>query len=57
MGCVDDRSQQEVKVLKSGLGLATVLPGLRAVDAPLKRAFDKIDTHVNAWISQAQFAA
>jgi hypothetical protein len=38
-------------------GLATVLPGLRAVDAPLKRAFDKIETQVNAWIGEAQFAA
>jgi len=38
-------------------GLATVLPGLRAIDAPLKRAFDKIDTQVTAWIDQAQFAA
>jgi DNA-binding HxlR family transcriptional regulator len=38
-------------------GLAAALPGLRAVDAPLKRAFDKIDAEVNAWISQAQFAA
>jgi hypothetical protein len=38
-------------------GLATALPGLRAVDAPLKRAFDKIETQVNAWIDQAQFAA
>jgi len=38
-------------------GLAAALPALRAVDAPLKRAFDKIDTQVNAWINQAQFAA
>jgi DNA-binding HxlR family transcriptional regulator len=38
-------------------GLAAALPSLRAVDAPLKRAFDKIDAEVNAWISQAQFAA
>jgi hypothetical protein len=37
-------------------GLAAALPALRAVDAPLKRAFDKIDTEVNAWINQAQFA-
>jgi hypothetical protein len=37
-------------------GLAAALPTLRAVDAPLKRAFDKIDTEVNAWINQAQFA-
>jgi len=38
-------------------GLAAALPALRAVDAPLKRAFDKIDTQVTAWINQAQFAA
>jgi hypothetical protein len=38
-------------------GLAAALPGLRAVDAPLQRAFDNIDAQVNAWIGQAQFAA
>ncbi len=38
-------------------GLAAVLPALRAVDAPLKRAFDKINTQVNTWINQAQLAA
>src|ERR1700738_1809141 len=37
-------------------GLAAALPILRAVDAPLKRAFDKIDTQINAWIEQAQLA-
>jgi hypothetical protein len=37
-------------------GLAAALPGLRAVDAPLQRAFDKIDAQVNAWIEQAQLA-
>jgi hypothetical protein len=37
-------------------GIAAVLPGLRAVDSSLKRAFDKIDTTVNSWIKQAQFA-
>ena len=37
-------------------GLAAALPGLRAVDAPLKRAFDNITSKVNAWIGQAQFA-
>jgi len=37
-------------------GLAAVLPAMRANDAPLKRAFDNIDTQVNAWISQANFA-
>jgi DNA-binding HxlR family transcriptional regulator len=38
-------------------GLAAALPSLRAVDTPLKRAFDKIDTQLKAWIDQAQFAA
>lgn len=38
-------------------GLAAALPTLRTVDAPLKRAFDKINTEVKAWIDQAQFAA
>jgi len=37
-------------------GLAAALPSLRAIDAPLKRAFDKIDTQVNEWIEQAQLA-
>ena len=37
-------------------GLAAALPSLRAIDAPLKRAFDKLDTQVNAWIEQAQLA-
>ena len=38
-------------------GLAAALPSLRAVDTPLRRAFDKIETQVKAWIDQAQFAA
>jgi hypothetical protein len=38
-------------------GLAAALPGLRCVDAPLKRVFDSIDTQVNACINQAQLAA
>ena len=38
-------------------GLAAALPALRAVDAPFKRAFDKIDAQVTAWINQAQFAS
>src|SRR5260370_566948 len=33
------------------------LPHLRAVDAPLKRAFDQIDTRVSQWINQTQLAA
>ena len=35
-------------------GLALALPSLRAIDAPLKRAFDNIDTEVKLWIGQAQ---
>src|SRR5262249_50293857 len=38
-------------------GLAAVIPALRTVDAPLKRAFDKIDAQVSKWINQAQLAA
>jgi hypothetical protein len=38
-------------------GLAAALPHLRAVDTPLKRAFDKINTQVKTWIDQAQLAA
>ena len=38
-------------------GLAAALPGLRAISAPLKRAFDKIDTEVTEWINNAQLAA
>jgi hypothetical protein len=37
-------------------GLAAALPALRAVDAPIKRAFDKIDTEVTAWIKRTQLA-
>ncbi len=38
-------------------GLAAAIPALRAADAPLKRAFDKIDAAVTASINQAQLAA
>jgi hypothetical protein len=38
-------------------GLAAALPALRAVEAPFKRAFDRIDIEVNTCIKQAQFAA
>jgi hypothetical protein len=38
-------------------GLAAALPGLRAIDAPLKHAFDKIDAQVNEWVNHAQLAA
>jgi hypothetical protein len=37
-------------------GLAAALPGLRAIHAPLKLAFDKLDAQVTAWINQARFA-
>jgi hypothetical protein len=42
------------RILRPGLALA--LPTLRAIDTPLKRTFDKLDTQVNAWIEQAQLA-
>jgi hypothetical protein len=38
-------------------GLAAALPNLRAADATLKPAFDKIDERINAWINQAKLAA
>src|ERR1700681_3421592 len=38
-------------------GLAAALPALRAVNAPLKRAFDRVDAEVDKWINQAQLAA
>jgi hypothetical protein len=38
-------------------GLAAALPNLRAVDAPLKRAFDQVDTRIGEWINQTQLAA
>jgi hypothetical protein len=42
------------RILRPGLALA--LPTLRAIGAPLKRAFDKIDTEVKLWIEQARLA-
>jgi hypothetical protein len=36
--------------------LAAALQSLRAIDAPLKRAFEKLDIQLNAWIEQAQLA-
>jgi len=38
-------------------GLAAALPNLRAVDAPLKRAFDHIDTRISEWVNQTKLAA
>jgi hypothetical protein len=29
---------------------------MRAIDTPLKRAFDTINAQLNAWINQAQLA-
>ena len=37
-------------------GLAAALPTLRAVDGPLKRAFDTVNAQINASIKQAQLA-
>ena len=42
------------RILRPGLALA--LSSLRAIDAPLKRAFDKLDTELKLWIDQAQLA-
>jgi hypothetical protein len=38
-------------------GLAFALPGLRAVDSPLKRSFDNVEKEVQAWVQQAKLAA
>ena len=38
-------------------GLAAALPTLRAVDGPLKRAFDTVSAQINVSIKQAQLAA
>src|SRR3984957_6215255 len=40
-----------------GPGLAAALPGMRAINGPLKQAFDKIDTQIAQSINQAQLAA
>jgi hypothetical protein len=37
-------------------GLAAAIPALRAINAPLKQAFDKIDASLNVWVNQAQLA-
>jgi len=42
------------RILRPGLALA--LSSLRAIDAPLKRAFEKLDTELKLWIDQAQLA-
>ena len=38
-------------------GLAAALPGLRAIDTPLKGAFNKIDARLNEWVNQATLAS
>src|SRR4029453_3973409 len=38
-------------------GLAAALPGLRAVDTPLKRAFHKLDTRLSAYADQLQLTS
>jgi hypothetical protein len=38
-------------------GLAAAVPALRALDAPLKRAFDNVAAQVNAWTDRAQCTA
>src|SRR3984893_1380357 len=38
-------------------GLPAALPTLRAVDGPLKRAFDTVNAQINVSIKQAQLAA
>jgi hypothetical protein len=37
-------------------GLAAALPALRAIDAPLKRAFDNVQAQLDAWLREAHFA-
>lgn len=38
-------------------GLGQILPALSRSSTPLRRAFDKIDSEVNAWVSQTRIAA
>jgi hypothetical protein len=38
-------------------GLAAALPNLCTINAPLNKAFDKINASVNAWVNQAQLAS
>jgi len=38
-------------------GLAFALPGHRAVDAPLKRCFDNLETEIQTWTDNAKLAA
>jgi len=37
-------------------GLAAVIPGHRAIDSSLRRAFDRVNDQVAAWIDHTQFA-
>ena len=43
------------RLLRPGLG--TILPQLSTLPCPLRRAFDKLDSEVTAWLAQAQLAA
>ena len=38
-------------------GLATALPDRHAADGPLKRAFDKVETSLAAWLPQQKLVA
>ncbi|HKD04782.1 MAG TPA: hypothetical protein VKB79_02670, partial [Bryobacteraceae bacterium] len=42
-------------LLRPGLGV--ILPTLSRSSTPLRRAFDKIDSEVNAWSAQTRMAA
>ena len=42
-------------LLRPGLGV--ILPAFSGSSTPLRRAFDKIDSEVNAWIAQTRMAA
>ncbi len=44
-----------IRVLRTGLAFA--LPGLCAIESPLKRSFDTIENEVHAWINRAKLAA
>jgi hypothetical protein len=41
-------------LLATGGPDGVTLPSLNAINAPLKRAFDKIDAQLNEWVNQAQ---
>ena len=43
------------RLLRPGLG--RVLPEFSKLSCPLRRAFDKLDREVTAWVQQAQLSA